>query len=180
MARIVFYLGGARSGKSRLAEARLKDYARVGYIATAQELDDEMRLRIQVHRGGRSPAWSTVEEPLDLSGALVRVLRDQPEAILIDCLTLWSSNHLLKRWNLGWTPQQETVLLQTLESVVRQLQQCPIAEAVLVSNEVGCGIVPDNPMGRAYRDLLGRINQSVGALADEVHLISAGLSIRLK
>jgi adenosyl cobinamide kinase/adenosyl cobinamide phosphate guanylyltransferase len=160
-------LGGARSGKSRYAEAMLASAAaeRV-YIATAQAFDDEMRARIAQHQGRRDGGWRTVEAPIDLAGAL-RAAGDAP--VLVDCLTLWLSNLMLGEHDMA---AAETAL----ESA---LMERPAA-TVLVSNEVGLGIVPDNALAREFRDRAGLLHQRIAALADRVVFMAAGLPMVLK
>ncbi len=160
-------LGGARSGKSRHAEAML---ARLPppwvYVATAQAFDAEMRARIDDHRARRRAGWRTVEAPLDLPGAL-REAGDAPA--LVDCLTLWLSNTMLG----GHDPDAaEAALLATLSGRG--------APTVLVSNEVGLGIVPDNALAREFRDRAGRLHQRLAAVADHVAFLVAGLPLTMK
>lgn len=162
-------LGGARSGKSRHAQARAEALAgELVYIATAQAFDGEMRERIAHHRMDRGPRWRTVEEPLDLPGALARNA-GSGAVLLVDCLTLWLSNLMLA----GRDP----------DSAARHLAEA-IARApgtvILVANEVGLGIVPDNALARRFRDAAGWLNQTIAAQADEVLFIAAGLPLRLK
>ena len=162
-------LGGARSGKSRYAEARIR--AEAGepvYIATAQAFDDEMVERIARHRDDRGSGWRTVEAPLDLPAAL-RAESGTGAAVLVDCLTLWTTNLLLGGVDVDDATER---LLAALRS-----HSGPIA---LVSNEVGLGIVPDNALSRRFRDAAGRMNQAVAATVDEVQFIAAGLPLRLK
>lgn len=163
-------LGGARSGKSRHAEAlcRATGLDRV-YIATAQAHDDEMRTRIADHRSQRADdGWQTVEEQHDLSSALVRELEPQT-IVLVDCLTLWLTNRLLAE-----APMDEEFdrLIDTLA-----VRRGPV---VLVSNETGLGIVPENALARRFSDLQGRLNQRLAALATHVHFVAAGLPLTLK
>lgn len=162
-------LGGARSGKSRHAQAcaEADGGARV-FIATAQPFDAEMVDRIAHHRADRDARWRTVEAPLELAAAI----RDADAAdtvLLVDCLTLWASNLLLSDGD----PDAATDALVAAMADVR-------GRLVLVSNEVGWGIVPDNALARRFRDVAGRINQRVAARADRVELIVAGLPIALK
>lgn len=161
-------VGGARSGKSRLAERLVFASGRKRrYIATAQAWDDEMRARIAAHQADRGADWITVEAPLDLPAALRAVHRD--EAILIDCATLWLTNHMLAEHDLR---AESAGLLAALAA-------CP-APVVVVSNEVGWGIVPENALARAFRDEQGRLNQQIAAAADLVMGVMAGLPVMLK
>jgi adenosylcobinamide kinase / adenosylcobinamide-phosphate guanylyltransferase len=162
-------LGGARSGKSAYAEQIVLASAPAAlYLATGTAGDGEMAERIREHRARRGAAWSTVEEPLDLYGALARLARpDRP--ILVDCLTLWLSNRLLAGANIGAETERLAALVPNLAGPV-----------VFVSNEVGLGIVPDNALARAFRDHAGRLNQAVAAAADAVVFLAAGLPLQLK
>ncbi|HEY3322230.1 MAG TPA: bifunctional adenosylcobinamide kinase/adenosylcobinamide-phosphate guanylyltransferase [Planctomycetota bacterium] len=179
MARIIMYTGGARSGKSRLAQDRLKNLARVVYIATAQAFDNEMTERIAKHKDSRPAEWITVEEPLDLAAAVARALASHPQAILIDCLTLWLSNRMLNEWQEGWNTAREDHTLRVLDEALQQLGTAD-GDVVLVTNEVGSSVVPESEMGRAFRDLAGRANQLAASKATEVHLVVAGLALQLK
>ena len=161
-------IGGARSGKSGLAE-RLVTGSGLSrrYIATAEAWDDEMRDRIARHRAERGTGWITVEAPLDLPAALAAA---QPgEVVLVDCATLWLTNHLLAEHDLG---QEAARLLSALEACA--------APVVVVSNEVGWGIVPENALARAFRDAQGRLNQQIAAQAGLVIGVMAGLPMVLK
>jgi adenosylcobinamide kinase / adenosylcobinamide-phosphate guanylyltransferase len=180
MSRLIFFTGGARSGKSRRAQARANEFKNVVYIATAKTLDDEMVSRVAQHRLSRPPHWQTIEEPLDLESAAIRARTLSPDAILLDCLTLWLSNHLLQQWSRGWTQHDEQRILQRLECGITALKNVSSRELIVVSNEVGCGIVPETHMVRSFRDLSGRANQAVAAMSDEVFLVAAGLPVRLK
>jgi adenosylcobinamide kinase/adenosylcobinamide-phosphate guanylyltransferase len=163
-------LGGARSGKSGYAEQWTADQQRpVTVIATATADDDEMANRIAHHKGRRPTAWQVIEEPLFLSRALSKV--DPSHVIMIDCLTLWLSNWLCKADRSLWQKQKTDFLNQ-----LYQLKQ-PL---VMVSNEVGSGIVPLGELSRQFVDQAGWLNQSIAALADQVTLVVAGLPLLLK
>ncbi len=165
---LVFVIGGARSGKSSFAEARIKALPTPWlYIATGQAFDDEMRARIARHQAERGAGWTTIEAPHDLAGALRDAPVDAP--VLVDCLTLWLTNRLLAEADLT---RERAELVAAL--VARR------APTVVVSNEVGLGIVPDNTLSRRFRDEAGFLHQAVAAAAAEVHLMVAGLSIRAK
>jgi adenosylcobinamide kinase/adenosylcobinamide-phosphate guanylyltransferase len=162
-------LGGARSGKSAHAEALVAVSGLVPiYLATAEALDDEMRLRIDHHRARRDSTWLTVEEPLELPGALGREA-GPGRAVLIDCLTLWLSNLLL-------AGRDVEAAGNALMAVLEQRR----GSVVLVSNEVGFGIVPTGALSRSFVDHAGRLHQRVAAAADHVRLIVAGLPMDLK
>ena len=165
-ARLTLVLGGARSGKSRHAEALL--IARPGpwlYLAPAQAFDDEMRARIADHRARREEGWTTREAPLDLAGAIAAA--EQPA--LIDCLTLWLTNVILAERDVA-------------AEVDRLVAACAAARIplVLVANEVGSGIVPENALARRFRDEAGLLNQRLAAVADRVVLVVAGLPLDVK
>jgi adenosylcobinamide kinase/adenosylcobinamide-phosphate guanylyltransferase len=166
--RLTLVVGGARSGKSAFAERLITATTRPRrYIATAQAWDDEMRTRIAQHQRDRGGDWLTVEAPLDLAAALSAA--HPSEVVLVDCATLWLTNHLLADHDL---PAQT-------ESLVLSLASCP-APVVIVSNEVGWGIVPDNALARRFRDEQGKLNQRLAAVADLVVTVIAGLPLVLK
>ena len=168
---ITLFIGGARSGKSRAAEALVTAGPSPWvYVATAQPLDDEMRGRIAAHRLSRASGWRTVEAPLALAEVLEREGKSG-RPVLIDCLTLWLSNLMFASSDF----EAETTRL--LAALSNSAQAAPI---VVVSNEVGMGIVPDNPLARAFRDHQGRLNQAVAGIATRVVLMAAGLPLILK
>lgn len=164
--RLTLVLGGARSGKSRHAETLvMRAPSPWTYVATAEALDEEMRERIAHHRDRRDARWQTRDVPLELAAEVERF--EGPT--LIDCLTLWLSNVMLAGRNV----EAESERLIGALSVARQ----PI---VAVSNEVGLGLVPETPLGRAFRDAQGRLNQRVAAVADHAVFMAAGLPLSLK
>ena len=167
---LTLVLGGARSGKSRHAEglALASGLAPV-YVATAQGLDDEMARRIAAHRARRGSAWRTVEEPLDLVETLQRECAPRGAVVLVDCLTLWLTNLMVAERQVD---AECARLLEALRSLGGPL--------ILVSNEVGQGIVPDNAMARAFVDHAGFLHQGIALQADAVVLMAAGLPHRLK
>lgn len=171
--RLSLVLGGARSGKSAHAEALIEraiDRGAAGavYLAIARAGDAEMAARIARHRARRGPYWQTVEEPLELARTLAAQARpDQP--ILVECLTLWVSNLMAAGRDLA---AEREALLRTLPSLS--------GPVVLVSNEVGLGIVPDNALARAFRDEIGILHQAIARLADHVVFVAAGLPLVLK
>ena len=168
-ARITLVLGGARSGKSAHAEALLGDHAGTRlYIATAEARDAEMEARIVAHRVRRGPGWRTVEAPLALAETLEAESRPGA-ALLVDCLTLWLSNVMEAGRDIAAETQRLTACLGRLEG-----------RTVLVSNEVGLGIVPENAAARAFRDHAGRLNQAVAQAAGRVVFVAAGLPMTLK
>jgi adenosylcobinamide kinase/adenosylcobinamide-phosphate guanylyltransferase len=163
---LTLVLGGARSGKSVYAESLLAGRPEAVYLATAQAGDGEMAERIARHQARRGERWQTVEEPLDLAGALAR---HNGRPVLVDCLTLWLSNLLLAEATVESAIDQLAASLPSLTGPV-----------VFVANEVGLGIVPDNPLARAFRDHAGRLNQAVAAAAQRVVFVAAGLPLLLK
>lgn len=159
-------LGGARSGKSRHAEALLAAVEHPLYVATGEALDEEMCVRIARHRAARGPHWRTVEVPIELA----RALADDPDTpALVDCLTLWLTNLLLGDHDIAGHAE---ALLAALGA--RR------AATVLVANEVGLGIVPGDALSRRFRDEAGRLNQAVAAASDRVVFVAAGLPLVLK
>jgi adenosylcobinamide kinase / adenosylcobinamide-phosphate guanylyltransferase len=162
---LTLVLGGARSGKSRCAESiAMSSPPPWTYIATAESLDDEMAARIAHHKSRRSHDWRTIDAPLDLAGALTALPRSA--VVLVDCLTLWLSNLMLAERDID----AETLRLE-------QAMLAHRAPLVLVSNEVGLGIVPENALARRFRDCQGHLNQQVAARADRVILVVAGLPV---
>ena len=168
---ITLVLGGARSGKSAYAQKHAEQAAVLTgrpplMIATAEAFDDEMRDRIDRHRAERGDGWRTLEAPLDLAIA-VRDL-DAEDVVVIDCLTLWLSNQMLGEHNLP----------AAVDDLAAALAACP-ARLWVVSNEVGWSLVPDNALGRRFRDEAGRLNQRIAAVADSACLIVAGMRLDL-
>lgn len=186
---LTLVLGGARSGKSRFAQSLCESASSVIYVATAQveesEGDNEMRERITRHRADRPAEWQTVEEPLDLS----RAIRDSPieAALLIDCATIWISNLM---WECREKPaaEQNRLILAEVDSLIDAVRlraasltgEGTAGEVIIVTNEVGSGLVPEHPVARAFRDLQGFANQHLAQAADNVIFIVAGLPLRLK
>jgi len=164
-------LGGARSGKSALAERlAMESGLAVSYIATAEALDDEMAARIARHRADRPQGWRTVEAPRALAFALA--YEAAPErCLIIDCLTLWLTNLMLAE-DAALLERERAALLEALPRLPGQI--------LLVANEVGLGIVPDNALARRFRDEAGRLNQAIAALCDHVIFVAAGLPLTLK
>jgi adenosylcobinamide kinase/adenosylcobinamide-phosphate guanylyltransferase len=169
---VTLVLGGARSGKSRYAQQLGEHAGRVVFVATAQPSDDEMRRKVNRHRGSRPPHWQTVEEPLALAAAIVHY-GSACDLMVIDCLTLFAAN-LLDAWG-----DDQSAIERAIETLCLVLQ-APPCSVVLVSNEVGSGVVPEYPSGRRFRDLLGEMNQSVARVASNVLLLVAGLPLVLK
>lgn len=168
---VVLIGGGARSGKSRFAleyaEAR---FTRRAFVATAQPLDSEMAERIRQHQQDRGTGWTTIEAPLDLVGALSRETVEF-EVVVVDCLTIWLSNVLL---------DTDRNVEEEMDRLVRCLTDRGALSVILVTNEVGSGIVPDNKLARKFRDLAGVLNQRVARAADEVYWMAFGIPVAVK
>ncbi|MGI8552994.1 MAG: bifunctional adenosylcobinamide kinase/adenosylcobinamide-phosphate guanylyltransferase [Dehalococcoidia bacterium] len=185
MTDLTLVLGGARSGKSRYAESLAAQFGpRVLYLATAEQRDPEMTERVRQHQARRPASWRTVEAPLSPL-AMLRAEQGNCDAVLIDCLSLWVSNLLLSRWpdqnsvGLEEVNALEATLLEEVDRLIVWAEAAPVP-VVMVSNEVGLGVVPPYPLGRHYRDLLGRANQRVASAAARVYWMVAGLGLELK
>ena len=167
---LLMLIGGARSGKSELA-ARLavSQPAPVSIIATGEPGDDEMAARIEQHRHERPPEWTTIEEPLELTEAIARV--PDVECLIIDCLTLWTANMLASR---------RATETEARAAVAASAAASRAGLTIAVSNEVGLGLVPDHPLGREYRDLLGRVNTTWASAAERAYLLVAGRALALE
>lgn len=184
MGKIIFVLGGARSGKSTYAEKLSGELGgdSVLFVATAEARDEEMRIRIERHKIDRPSTWQTLEAPRSVSEGIQKVW-DGQAVILIDCLTLLVSNILL----LGVDGDDadvdqelgQTSVLSEMEKLTRTIEKLE-AKAIIVSNEVGLGLVPPYELGRIYRDILGRANQYIAERASEVHLLVAGIPMKMK
>ena len=170
MGKLIFITGGARSGKSAFAQKLANNLSkRVIYIATAGARDKEMKLRIKIHRKNRPSHWKTVEREKNVTEVLSRIA-EKNEVILLDCLTLLISNLLLSG---------EEKILKEIRQLVNEVKKAK-ATVLIVSNEVGMGIVPDNRLARRFRDIAGRANQIVAQAADEVYLVVSGISMKMK
>jgi len=168
--QIILITGGARSGKSKYAEERAAGLGpRRLYVATAEAKDDEMAHRIAAHQKRRGSAWTTVEEPVQLAETLLAG-GGRTDCALVDCLTLWLSNLILR---------DDESVEEKIENLVQTLPRLDFS-VVFVTNEVGAGIVPDNPLARRFRDLAGWTNQRLAALAHEVVLMVAGIPMIIK
>ncbi|MBI4848327.1 MAG: bifunctional adenosylcobinamide kinase/adenosylcobinamide-phosphate guanylyltransferase [Nitrospirae bacterium] len=183
--KITFVIGGARSGKSSFA---MKEAEKISgpkaYIATAQALDDEMKERIRKHKDGRGADWDTFEEPLNVAD-LISEISSKYGVIILDCLTLWVSNLMIRIQNTEYRTQTEDkdigILFETLQKINHPLHITHnVSRIFIVSNEVGMGIVPENEMARRFRDLAGMLNQKIAETADEVYLVTAGIPIKIK
>ncbi|MDM9628406.1 bifunctional adenosylcobinamide kinase/adenosylcobinamide-phosphate guanylyltransferase [Rhizobium sp. S152] len=164
-----FVLGGARSGKSRFAEQLVTDSTlERHYIATGRAWDEEMRVRIDQHKADRGDLWTTHEEPLDLVDKLASI-DGEGRAVLVDCLTLWVTNLMMEGRDM----------VAEFAALAAYLPRAK-ARLVIVSNEVGLGIVPENRMAREFRDHVGRLHQLIAAVAADVYFIAAGLPLKMK
>jgi adenosylcobinamide kinase/adenosylcobinamide-phosphate guanylyltransferase len=170
--KIYFITGGARSGKSAFAEKLANDIpGKRAYLATAQALDAEMVARIEHHRLRRGSAWDTYEEPLAIT-ELLKKLSGRYEVVLLDCLTLWLSNIMARTGS----NDEISGRVDELSSCLRNFA----GACIIVSNEVGLGIVPDNPLARRFRDLAGMTNQKIARAADEAYLLTSGIPMKIK
>lgn len=172
--KMTFIIGGARSGKSSFALKKAEEIGRKRlYIATAQPLDDEMRQRIESHKRGRGRGWDTTEEPVDIA----KVVKDggkRYDVMVIDCLTLWLSNLIEEGDGTGGEN-----LKKRLDDLI-DASKISKAHVIIVSNEIGLGIVPENRLARGFRDLEGMVNQRVAQAASEVYFVVSGIPMRLK
>jgi adenosylcobinamide kinase/adenosylcobinamide-phosphate guanylyltransferase len=171
MGKIILILGAARSGKSLYAASLAKKQRKVAFVATSQALDKEMQERIRLHQKSRPKDWKTFEEPKDLAPLLKRIA-DTFDCIIIDCLTLLISNLILDGY-------KEAKILKDIQKLVVNLKN-KRAKVIMVSNEVGLGLVPVNKLGRQFRDIAGKVNQIVASEADEVLFMVAGLPMNIK
>jgi adenosylcobinamide kinase/adenosylcobinamide-phosphate guanylyltransferase len=166
----VLILGGARSGKTGLGERlAMRAGNKPAYLATAEALDGEMRDRVETHQRQRQGRFTTIEEPLELTREIVKAAKSH-DVILVDCLTLWITNLLGASRDVA----------AAVEELVTTLGQVSTARVILISNEVGLGIVPDNAMARSFRDLAGEAHQRLAEICDDVYFVVAGLPMTLK
>jgi adenosylcobinamide kinase/adenosylcobinamide-phosphate guanylyltransferase len=186
-ARLILILGGARSGKSTFAEQlAINSGKSVAFIATATAGDEEMRARIARHQAERPHEWQTIEEPLDLPRAIHRASA-QADVLLLDCLTLWTSNWLMQQTEGDYVDEADSAYLPgesalaEIEDILRVLRSLPAQKTLIaISNEVGLGVVPAYPLGRVYRDTLGYVNQRLARAAERVYMLVAGIAVDLK
>ncbi len=191
MGKLTLILGGARSGKSTFAEQRARELGgdSVLYVATSEAKDEEMRQRVEKHRAGRPSAWGTIEAPRNVAQAL-RQERSAARVILLDCITFLVANHLLDAAGPEGDPfndpstnpfdaKIEADVVADIEALVAYVQEADV-EMLVVSNEVGMGVVPPYELGRAYRDFLGRANQILACHANEVLLLVVGIPMKVK
>ncbi len=177
--KLILITGGARSGKSSFAESLAQKMSEnIVYIATAQVLDEEMRERISEHRKRRPKNWKTYEEPEQVDG-IIQEIGAKAEVIIIDCMTLLISN-LISDYNEESSREIfASKVEEKIEHIIEASLKCQ-ATVIIVSNEVGSGLVPANPTGRFYRDILGQANQSIARNADLVYLLVAGIPLLIK
>jgi adenosylcobinamide kinase/adenosylcobinamide-phosphate guanylyltransferase len=191
MGKLTLILGGARSGKSTFVEMRAKELGgdSVLYVATSEIKDEEMVERVEKHRADRPSAWGTVEAPRKVAQA-IRAAGSEAKVILLDCMTFLVANHLMDAAapqddpfdNLSADPFDAAIeadVVAEVEALVAYVQETEV-ELLVVSNEVGLGVVPPYELGRAYRDILGRANQILARHADEVQLLVAGIPMKVK
>ncbi|AHF07148.1 bifunctional adenosylcobinamide kinase/adenosylcobinamide-phosphate guanylyltransferase [Desulfitobacterium metallireducens] len=187
MSNFILITGGARSGKSTFAEQLAAHPGRpVIYIATAQVFDKEMAWRVQKHQQQRPSNWELIEEPFDIPSVLEGI-RSENAVILLDCVTIWLSNLMLKSLSSSsdshypdtLTPEAEEKILDQVRKAATLAQEIT-PQVIMVTNEVGQGIVPDNPMSRSYRDLAGRGNQLLAHKADKVFWVVSGYPLEVK
>lgn len=172
MGKITFITGGVRSGKSKLAtDLAKKAGGKIAFIATCTPFDTEMKDRVKLHRASRPKSWKTIEEPLNLSAALKK-LPPKTASVVIDCLTIYITNLVLAGKN-------EPEILKNIENTMKIMKKSCFS-AILVSNEVGMGIVPDNELARLFRDIAGKANQLAAALSDEAYFMVSGLPMKIK
>ncbi len=169
--KLIFVLGGARSGKSSFALQQGKAQSPRAFLATAEALDSEMAVRIQKHKRSRGQGWTTFEVPIQLTEWFAGEGANYP-SVVVDCLTLWLNNLLREKVR----PRQVSSHIRKL---LKAIKDCP-SQVVMVSNELGLGLVPGDAVSREFRDMAGRMNQLIAAEADEVHFLVSGLPLRLK
>lgn len=174
--RLILVLGGARSGKSTFAEELVKiKGGRTVYLATSQALDDEMKQRIRLHRERRPEEWRTIEETHWVADKLIDL---EADVVLLDCLTLLISNLLLDEEFAVGEDKTKAILAEITK--LAQVARASQADVIVVSNEVGQGLVPEYPLGRLYRDVAGWANQIIASHADEVYMVIAGIPVEIK
>lgn len=172
MANVILILGGARSGKSTFAtQIAKKQCKKVAYIATMPVCDDEMKKRVRQHRRSRPGTWPTIEAPYSLLKGLSEVPK-KCDGVLIECIGTYVSNLLISKYS-------DPDILKEIKAVLAKLRKSD-KKVFIVSNEVGGGVVPDTELGRKFRDIVGKVNQIIAKSSDEVYLVVAGLSMKLK
>jgi adenosylcobinamide kinase/adenosylcobinamide-phosphate guanylyltransferase len=180
--RIILLLGGTRSGKSYFAQEEAKKYARVLFVATAEAGDEDMRLRIEKHKQDRPANWRTLEATSRLGVRIAQAYQGE-DLVIIDCITLLVTNIVCAIPEEQYETIEDAVLEKQVVAEIQSLQQCmrkTDASFIVVSNEVGLGVVPVYRIGRLYRDILGRANQMLAQTASEAYLMVAGIPLRVK
>jgi adenosylcobinamide kinase / adenosylcobinamide-phosphate guanylyltransferase len=170
MKQIILVTGGGRSGKSSRALELAGRYDKKVFIATAMPFDNEMSERISRHKEERDPSYRTIEEPLDLAGAVASLQDEEADIAVIDCLSVWVGNCM---------HHQESIIDVIIGAFLDSLETVP-CDLIIVTNEVGMGIIPDNEMARRYRDILGSLNQHVARMAEKVVLMISGIPVEIK
>ena len=169
---LIFVTGGCRSGKSQFAlDFANRHFHKKLYLATCEALDEEMAKRIEDHKKKRGLDWQTVEEPINIAGA-IRERRNDTEVVLLDCITLWLSNLLMRQ-------KSDHEVMNQVSTLIDTVKQGP-SSSIIVSNEVGMGLVPVDPLGRRFRDLAGMANQKIGEAADRAIFMVSGIPVFLK
>jgi len=183
MGRLIFVTGGARSGKSSFSESLVEGYNDVCYIATAEAYDEEMADRIKLHRAARNPGWVTVESPLSVHEIIEE---GEQNHIIVDCLTMLTTNIMLNartEWeeiaDISEFKRVESLVTAEIRAIFRAVEQGG-STVILVSNEVGLGVVPDSALGRAFRDISGRVNQMAAKQAEKVYFMVSGIPVLIK
>ena len=175
MSKLIFIVGGCRSGKTSYCMKLAGKYEKVVYLATAQILDSEMQERVRKHQEDRPSHWTTVEEPIKIDNRL-RQLDNSTQIVIIDCLTLYLSNLLLMHKDLE---KPEDIIMNNIQDLLHTIKQIEPIVAI-ISNDTGSGIVPNNRLARLFRDISGFINQLVAKESDEVYKMEVGIPLRLK
>lgn len=171
MSKIILILGGVRSGKSTHAISLARKHEKVAFVATCQALDKEMQERIRLHQKARPKHWKIFEEPNNLDSLLMKI-GDTFDCVIIDCLTLWISNLILAGY-------KEAKILKKIDALLVNCRKKK-AKVIMVSNEVGLGLVPANKLGRDFRDIAGKVNQMVARVSDEVLFFVSGVPLKIK
>ncbi len=172
MCKILLITGGARSGKSSYALNKAKtNKGKVAFIATCEPKDSEMKERIALHRAARPKNWTTFEVPCDIV-SLLKKIAPSYKTVVIDCLTLWITNLIMKKTDDATIEKTTQKMLDTLKKYK--------GNAIFVTNEVGLGIVPDNKLARRFRDIAGRVNQAIARQADEMYFMISGIALKIK
>ncbi len=179
MKKMILLLGGARSGKSSFAQKIAREIGdEILFVATAEPGDDEMVMRIRQHQAERPKSWRTIEAPLKVGNAIANGWQGE-KGVILDCMTVLAGNIVAGEGEKASDTQIEMLLNEEVQGILKTYHRIE-ATWIIVSNEVGLGVVPAYPMGRIYRDALGRVNQQLGSIADEVLFLVAGLPMKLK